>query len=235
MKVVLLTTDTSHHRYFAQMIHQQHPIHGIVLEQSRLQAPFDVSHPYENQRDQYEQNVLLKGLAAPFEELTKTVYVDSLNDPNSIQLLTYFQADILLVFGTQRLSSDVLRTVPLCLNLHGGNPEAYRGLDSHLWAIYHRDFENLVTTLHWMDAALDTGDMVEQKRLQIPPKSELYQLRSINTQVCVELSLNALKTLSSGNKLPRLPQKQKGRYYSFMPTCLKEQCVSYFRRHSDTL
>ena len=26
--------------------------------------------------------------------------------------------------------------------------QKYRGLDSHYWSIYHKDFESLVTTLH---------------------------------------------------------------------------------------
>ena len=47
-------------------------------------------------------------------------------------------------------------------NLHGGDPEKYRGLDSHYWSIYHNDFKSLITTLHKVRPILDTGEIVLQ-------------------------------------------------------------------------
>ena len=48
------------------------------------------------------------------------------------------------------------------INLHGGDPEKYRGLDSHLWSIYHEDWASLVSTLHVVSKDLDAGDSIEK-------------------------------------------------------------------------
>ena len=118
-----------------------------------------------------------------------------------------------------------------CLNLHGGNPERYRGLDTHLWAIYHNDFHDLVTTIHHVDADLDTGDIVLQSELRFEPNTQLHQMRAINTKVCINLSLVSLSTFQSIGCLPSRRQVRFGRYYSFMPAVLKEDCVRKFGRY----
>jgi methionyl-tRNA formyltransferase len=136
------------------------------------------------------------------------------------------------VFGTGRISDDVRTSAArACLNLHGGSPEFYRGLDSHLWAMYHDDFDNVVTTLHHVDADLDTGDIVFQERLTFEPTTGLHEVRSINTRSCVGLALLAVHALSSLGRLPARRQFQRGRYYSFMPAALKDICAEKLRRH----
>ncbi len=117
------------------------------------------------------------------------------------------------------------------LNLHGGNPEHYRGLDTHLWAIYHNDFDNLVSTLHSVDSGIDTGDIIFQSQIRLEPGTRIHHLRSLNTLICTDLSLTALSLIESGVGLPSRRQLQRGRYYSFMPAVLKEVCVRAFDRH----
>ncbi len=121
------------------------------------------------------------------------------------------------------------------LNLHGGDPENYRGLDSHLWAIYHRDFEALVTTLHFVTSELDDGDIVGQMRVPLRSGMALHQLRAANTEVCVELTVSALEALRSRGVLDARRQLRCGRYYSFMPTPLKELCNRRFATHTSRL
>jgi len=110
-----------------------------------------------------------------------------------------------------------------------------RLIDTHLWAIYHRDFANLATTLHYVDSQLDTGDIVFQSQVRLHQESKLYELRALNTQLCVELCLLALTTLDSVGSLPSRKQVSQGRYYSFMPAVLKADCVNKFDTYVKTL
>jgi methionyl-tRNA formyltransferase len=154
------------------------------------------------------------------------------NDDEGVTALRKLSPDVVLVFGTGKILPSVIEVAQVaCLNLHGGNPEAYRGLDTHLWAIYHSDFDNLVTTLHHVDAQLDTGEIVFQSQLHLTKDSKLHELRSINTEVCIDISLLALTSLQSRGSLPSRKQIDMGRYYSFMPTVLKEICLKKFERH----
>ncbi len=233
MKVVVVTTDTAHHAYYLWKLNERFPLQAIVLERWRAVAPFHTSHPFEQERDGYEREVLLSGGPRSCAELAGVHSCERVNDVASVAMLRAKSPDVVLVFGAGRLTSEVFCSVGIaCLNLHGGNPEEYRGLDSHLWAIYHRDFTNLVTTLHRVDEQLDTGDIVFRSPLTIPSGTELYELRSINTRVCVDLSLQALETLCREGSLPAQQQARRGRYYSHMPACLKQECLARFRQYT---
>jgi hypothetical protein len=236
MHVQLLTTNTLHHRYFAQCLHAAGCLDSIFVETWQHVSSFSTHHPFEERRDAYEHDVLLGNSNFYFTDLVPTLEFSSLNEPIAREAMSKTQADIVLVFGTGLLKPDLI-TLPrvACLNLHGGNPENYRGLDSHLWTIYHRDFANLVTTLHYVSPQIDTGDVVFAKTLALPLRCELHELRSINTRACVDLSLDALSLLRKGEVLPRRKQVKLGRYYSAMPSVLKGDCVNKFAKYTAAL
>lgn len=232
VKIVLLTTETSHHTYFAWKLSQEFQLKAIFVEGRRLTPPFETFHSFEELRDRYEREVLLAEGPKTLAEVAKTVSVHSVNDEGSVSALTALASDVVLVFGTGKLLPPIIRAASVaCLNLHGGNPESYRGLDTHLWAIYHEDFDNLVTTLHHVDGDLDTGNIVFQSALPMCKDSKLHELRARNTEVCLELCRLTLNSLATTGRLPGRRQERRGRYYSFMPTPLKEECLKKFERH----
>ena len=232
MKIVLLTTETTHHTYYAWKLNAQFPLAAIVLETRRWVAPFETSHPFEVLRDTYEREVLLADCKSTFTDIADTRVLETVNSDEGVASLRALAPDVIIIFGTGRVSAQLIALpTTACLNLHGGNPEHYRGLDTHLWAIYHRDFLNLVTTLHRVDAELDTGDIVFQSQLQIDKHSRLHHLRAINTEACLQMSLVALSALESRGQLPSRKQLTAGRYYSGMPAVLKEDCLKKFERH----
>jgi methionyl-tRNA formyltransferase len=229
MRVVLLTTETTHHTYYVARLAETATIAAIVVETSTPKPPFDVLHPFEVARDEYEREVLLAGITTPISAIAPTETVVNVND--ALPVLRALTPDVVLVFGTSRLEPSVIEVATTaCLNLHGGNPEEYRGLDTHLWAIYHRDFENLVTTLHHIAPDLDTGDIVAARPLPLSANMPIHELRSVNTKICLSLTQEALSEIEQGTA-PRRPQQKRGRYYSFMPAVLKERCVAEFERH----
>lgn len=232
MKVVLLTTDTTHHLYFAWKVRERFPLQAIFLETRSLTPPFETAHAFEERRDDHEKEVLLSSFSSSYSDLAHTMRFASVNDAESVAALNRIKPEVAIVFGCGKLQEPVIESPSTaCLNLHGGNPEHYRGLDSHLWSIYHNDFDNLVTTLHDVDAELDTGRIVFQDQLEIRRNTELYQVRAINTRSCVKLAVLALTSLKSGDALPSRKQTQRGRYYSFMPAVLKEVCLKKFEQH----
>jgi len=232
MNVVLLTTATPHHTYYAWQLNKHFPLKAIVLETEGLSPPFETAHPFEIDRDAYEKEVLLAGFGGAIDDITEVRSVRSANEPAAISALQQIAPDIILVFGTRKLKMPIVETAKVaCLNLHGGNPEFYRGLDTHLWAIYHGEFEQLVTTIHYVDSRLDNGNIIFEDQLNIQASTELYQLRAINTKICVNLSLLALESLNYRGLLPNRKQVRQGRYYSFMPAVLKEECLKKFRRY----
>jgi len=236
MKVVVLTTESLHHAFFVREIGMRYPLASVLLETAHSHPPFETRHEFEAVRDEYEKEVWFNNKHSRIEDFATTHNYPKINASGCVSFLKALAPDVVLVFGTSKLSEEVIAACPQgILNLHGGNPEEYRGLDSHLWAIYHGDFDNLVTTLHRVNPTLDDGDIVSMARLPIHHGMELYELRRWNTEICVRLAVQALDSFSQyGNVLSR-PQNRKGRYYSSFPAALKHLCVQKFHLHSASL
>ncbi len=232
MKIALLTTETLHHAYFARELARNHAISAFCETRPTTPPPFATHHTFEDAREEHEVARWFNGVKARIGDFVPSRAVETMNDPAALIALQNENPDAVIVFGTGMLK------LPLCeafegriFNLHGADPEQYRGLDSHLWAIYHRDFAGLVTTLHRLDAGLDTGDIVGMKPLPLARHMKLHRLRAVNSELCVRLTQDALTRLDSGTLTAR-PQASAGRYYSAMPTVLKDICVRRFEAYT---
>src|SRR4051812_16654011 len=164
---------------------------GVVLETRTHDPGFATHHPFEDERDAYEREVLLAGAPAAIDAFGLTHVAGSVNEPTTRAAAAAMGADLIVSFGTGLIDADFIATAPAPLvNLHGGDPEEYRGLDTHMWAIYHGDFAGLVTTLHAVDTGLDTGAIVGQEPIARPPAA-LHELRAANTRTCLDLTVAA--------------------------------------------
>lgn len=226
ISVAVLTTDTVHHTFFVRELMAGCDVPLVVQEMRPLKPPYDTAHPFELERDEWERDEWAAGGPVSLEELAPTLVVDSVNDASALNALKSAAADLTVVFGTGIIRSEVIQGAPgMLLNLHGGDPERYRGLDTHLWAVWHRDWESLVTALHVVAPRLDTGDIVATAQLAPPHGAPLTQLRAANTEACADLVRGAVQQRAAGGSVVTRPQRSEGRYYSFMPTVLKEVCL----------
>jgi len=236
MRVVVLTTETPHHAYFVREIARHARIEWVLLEGQLCSPPFETAHPFEAERDDYERKVWFGGDSPSVGEFAEAWTKPTVNDAAVHLRLRGTAPDVVLVFGTGRLSAESIAACGVnVLNLHGGNPAKYRGLDSHLWTIYHRNFGELTTTLHRVSPQLDRGDIVEQMPLQIARDSGIHKLRRLNTEVCLRLCLSAINTIRTSGKVSAIPQSEVGRYYSHMPAVLKSICVERFATYTRSL
>ncbi|WP_300302016.1 formyltransferase family protein [Ferrovibrio sp.] len=236
MRICLLTTETPHHAYFAQtLVADGHDVLTLA-EHKRVSPPYETAHHFETERDIFECEAWFNGRQVQLADVADTRSFEDINAPESIKLLASHSPDICITFGTGRLRSEIIAAGgDHLLNLHGGDPEQYRGLDTHLWAIWHRDFYALSTCLHRVATGLDTGDILACLPIDIRPDAALHQLRKANTETCVTLARLAIHQLESTGHLLTRPQRQSGRYYSFMPAALKSVCIEHFARYTGSL
>lgn len=229
MKIAVLTTHTPHHVYFVRELQNIFGSVTVFCETQSVGPEFATHHSFEIMRDQFELQHWFQGHRPNFSDYARVYSFFSMNETDAIVALETEAPDLVLVFGTGFLKQQVIKACPKNLfNLHGGDPENYRGLDSHLWSIYHKDFSKLVTTLHRLDSGLDTGNIVMQGHVPLFQGMKLHQLRAANTQLCVDLSISAIDMCARHGDVISHVQKQKGRYYSFMPSQLKSICVKNF-------
>lgn len=233
MKLLILTTDTSHHTFFVSELKKSvKNIHVICEKEGDRIPPFEINHSFEEKAKIYEQEIWFDGKNKSLKDFCDPIYTKTINSEKVSNFLKDKKPDLAIIFGTSKINKRIIKYCPRnTFNLHGGDPEEYRGLDSHLWAIYHKDFKKLETTIHRLDQYLDNGEIVNKKKLQLNNISELFMLRSINTKVCIELSLETIEELRLNGYVKSKSQKKIGRYYSFMPKVLKEICNENFKRY----
>lgn len=236
MKIAVLTTKTLHHTWFLQKLMKIYPSVFCVVETRGVQPPFEIIHPFEEIREIFEKDYFFSGNNVNLRELCEIIEVENINDRETIRFLENSKPNILISFGTRKIGHELINLYKNeIVNLHGGDPEKYRGLDSHLWAIYHNDWSALITTLHILNEKLDDGKIIQKNSLNVSKISHLYQLRVINTEACLKLSISALKTYENFGSFITCHQHMQGRYYSFMPKVLKEICVKKFENYLKTL
>ena len=94
----------------------------------------------------------------------KLIKLRNINSKSSLKILKKNQFDIGIVFGCRKIQQNVIKAFKYGLiNIHRGVINKYRGLESDLWALFFKDFNNIGVCLHLIDYDLDTGDIIAQK------------------------------------------------------------------------
>lgn len=98
---------------------------------------------------------------------SKEKALDSVNSPEAIRIIEEMKPDLIVVNGTRILSKKLLAAAPCkIMNIHAGITPGYRGVHGMYWALVNKDPENAGVTVHLVDAGVDTGHIIAQKRIK---------------------------------------------------------------------
>jgi methionyl-tRNA formyltransferase len=192
-KIVFLASDCESSRWVYNAIIKDFKIEAAIIEQpiskkklfkGRLkkigffkvvgQALFSVLVvPYLRKKASSRKALLVNEYQlnnADFDNAA-TFQIASVNDEACKQLLLQIQPDIVIVNGTRIISKKILHcTAAIFINMHAGITPWYRGSHGGYWALYNNDIENFGTTIHLVDAGVDTGGILKQAFIK--PKKE---------------------------------------------------------------
>jgi len=128
---------------------------------------------------------------------------------------------VLAAFG-QIIPQSLLEIAPLGpINVHASLLPAYRGAAPIQRAIMNGDTVTGVTTM-WMDATLDTGDILLQRSLPIAPNDTTGTLTEKLAELGADLVVETLFLLQKG-ACPRVPQDHSAATYA--PALTPEDAV----------
>lgn len=219
LRVWVLTTETPHHAHFVRDLIEAG--HSVTVPNEQTTSPSSsVVSAFHRERDSYEASLWFGDTVPSLTDLCPTSVVAGVNEVEGLEALQHSNADVVVCFGIGWIRPEALTLLPVeRWNLHGGDPQKYRGLDPHLWALYHRDGGALVTTLHTLDPDLDRGAVIGGSLIDLTQAPELHMLRAANTE---------LAHLEAVGRVPRMPQTAVGRYYSALPDDLLETCATRY-------
>ncbi len=132
----------------------------------------------------------------------------TLRNPEAVTLLQSVGADLFVVAAYGKLLPEsILRLPPLgCVNVHASLLPAWRGAAPIQRAVMNGDQIGGVTMMY-MDAGLDTGDIILQKSMEIPEEMTAGEYHDALAALGAE-ALTAFLRLAESGQIPR--KKQDG-------------------------
>jgi folate-dependent phosphoribosylglycinamide formyltransferase PurN len=94
--------------------------------------------------------------------------VPSVNDDETVALLSSLHPAVVVVHGTRIIARRVLQSVACpVINMHAGITLRYRGVHGGYWALAEQHPEWVGTTVHLVDPGIDTGGILGQSTFDV--------------------------------------------------------------------
>ncbi|NNE99772.1 MAG: methionyl-tRNA formyltransferase [Pyrinomonadaceae bacterium] len=132
-----------------------------------------------------------------------------------VKKLRSIKPDLIFVWSyTMILPADVVEIPKLgSVNLHMGLLPEYRGVNGIRWALINGEEETGVT-LHYMDAGIDTGDIISKAKFPIDPEDDILSLMLKSRAAGLDLLKNTWHQIISGTAKASPQDESKAGYYS---------------------
>ena len=126
--------------------------------------------------------------------------------------LASLHPDLMVVVAFGQILSRAILDIPTygCINVHASLLPRYRGAAPMQWCIINGETETGVTTM-FMDAGLDTGDMLLKKTIPIGEDTTLSDVHDALMDLGAGVLRETLEQLSDGT-LFRTPQREESNY-----------------------
>jgi methionyl-tRNA formyltransferase len=128
--------------------------------------------------------------------------VESVNSPETIDLLARLQPGVVVVNGTRIISSRVLESINCpVINTHAGLTPRYRGVHGGYWALAEGHPEEVGTTVHLVDNGIDTGRVLARARFDTSPSDSIITYPYLHLAAGLPLLIDSVGTALRGQDL----------------------------------
>ena len=221
-KIILLASDCESSRWVYHALKEAAGIEAVILEQPVSKKELAKNRIKKTGFVPVMGQVLFSALVVPLLKLqsqkrktylvskyglnssainsSKIYRVNSVNDEGSLKAIQLLQPDIIVVNGTRIISKKILQsTNAIFVNMHVGITPYYRGSHGGYWALRNKDAGNFGTTIHLVDAGVDTGAVLKQVYTQ-PGKTDNFTTYPIlQTAIGIEALKTILPAVLEGN------------------------------------
>src|SRR6266487_839034 len=142
--------------------------------------------------------------------------VDRLSDPETIEVLTAYQPDVICVACfSKRIPRAVLDIAHLgCLNVHPSLLPANRGPEPLFWT-FREGNQRTGVTIHLMDEGMDSGPIVAQEVVEVPDGISYTQLETQCAELGGKLLARSVWDFYNGVAEPVPQDETKSSHYAF--------------------
>jgi methionyl-tRNA formyltransferase len=149
---------------------------------------------------------------------------ERLKNPEFLQILKSYQADLQVVVAFRMLPEVVWNMPPLgTFNLHASLLPQYRGAAPINWALINGEQETGITTFK-LKHEIDTGDLVHQQKVAITPNMNAGELHDLLMEKGAKLMLQTVQEVLAGEET-YIVQSASLSELQHAPKLFKEHCL----------
>ena len=189
--------------------------------------------------DNYDLNKLVKEKkfqSSSADDIKKLfgVPVKFCNDFHSqevIDFISHLECDLIVFTGGGIIRNKILDLPNLgVLNCHMGILPTYRGMDCVSWAILNNDINNIGLTVHFMDEGIDTGDIINRKRIDVSGVSNFSDIEPMLEYHMPKIVVDSVVEISKKEISPLKQKLDDGKQFYIANQNIKEVAKSYFNK-----
>lgn len=203
MKISTITGNHPRHLYLINEINKYHNISGcLIVKREQILPPMpnivDKQDKINFIRHFYERNETEKKYfgrqKTPSCEIQQSL-IEEMNSKKSARFINRIKPDVVLVFGSGLIKEPLLSVLPkFTLNLHLGLSPRYRGAATLFWPFYNLEPNWAGSTLHYIVAEPDAGDVVHQT---VPELSEEDGIHDVACKTVYQSGRDLIKILDT--------------------------------------
>jgi methionyl-tRNA formyltransferase len=152
----------------------------------------------------------------------------NVNSEDFLAELRKMNIDLVISVAAPQIFKEKLIKLPGCgcINIHNSKLPKYRGMLPNFWQMFNGE-KTVGTTIHFINAGIDDGDILLQKETPIESGESLDSLIKRTKKLGAIFMIDAVLSLKQGPVKPLPNRKAEATYFTF-PT--KEQAKEFRRR-----
>lgn len=141
------------------------------------------------------------------------------NNEEFINEIKSLNPDVICVVAYGKILPKELLDIPKmgCINVHGSLLPKYRGAAPIQWAVLNGDKTTGITTMY-MDAGMDTGDMILKRKVEIGEDETTGELWDRLSDIGADLLVETLEVIEKGEA----PREKQGPDFTMAPMLDKQ-------------
>ena len=173
--LLVITGDKPRHMYFAQYLLKAFPGALLAVERqppapwgAHVEAPSALEQRHFQDFAETERRFYSKDVAESAGLIASRTVLEveggTVNSPEVIAALRKHAPRVVATLSTSILKKEFLESFSPIINYHAGLSPYYRGSGTNVFPIINREPEYIGTTVHYIDAGIDSGPVIVQGR-----------------------------------------------------------------------
>lgn len=223
-EVVILTANSLRHSFIRKSFGLSDDINvlrtycetksGNLLEEARANdETVRVEHFERRARSEHDYFGPFVNLTPDYSNPVEIPY-GSINDEEYYEEIVDLDPDLLVVYGSSIIKDPLLSEYQgRILNVHLGLSPYYRGTGTNFWPLVNGEPEYVGATFMYIDAGVDTGEIIHQLRARVYPDDSPHDIGNRLIADVGQVYPELVRSFEDLHSVDQPPEPDDERYY----------------------